>query len=462
MEDLIPVHVGLMGHIDHGKTELARVLTEKASTAGLDKHPQSRERGITIDLGFTMFQLERYLVTLVDAPGHADLIRSVVAGANIIDAAILTVAADEGPKIQTGEHLIVLKTMGIDSVLVAITKTDLVDEAAAQRVEKRVREMLAGTIFRDVEYVQCSAKTGTGIDKLKQALSRILQPGERNVSGPLLMPIDHAFPVRGHGTVVTGTIVRGELEVGKVVEICPKGERAKVRTIQTFGENRERAAAGDRIGVNIPDVPHESIERGDYLTSPDSVERTSLVTARITINPLYLGRVTERMILSVTVGMPSITGDIIPFECIDGKRIILSEVREPHVMALLRLKKKVVAERGMKVLLMRTDLPAHQMRIIGSGEIEDISEDETLFRKRVRKGRIERVREKDSLLVGLAATKKGAERLKGMEVTTDSGVIGTIGEPFGTRGLVSAVFKDAVESGEEIHLNILQEETVES
>ncbi|MHA2188062.1 MAG: GTP-binding protein, partial [Candidatus Thorarchaeota archaeon] len=137
MDKLTSVHVGLMGHIDHGKTELARALSEKISTAGLDKHPQSKERGITIDLGFTMFSLNDYLVTLVDAPGHADLIRSVVASSSIIDAAIIAVAADEGPKIQTGEHLVVLKSMGIESIVVAITKMDLVKQKKPSIVEEK-------------------------------------------------------------------------------------------------------------------------------------------------------------------------------------------------------------------------------------------------------------------------------------------------------------------------------------
>ena len=147
MDTLVPVHVGLMGHIDHGKTALARVLSEKVSTAGLDKHPQAKRRGITIDLGFTMFELDKYLVTLVDAPGHADLIRSVVAGSNIIDAAILVVAADEGPKIQTGEHLVVLQAMGVDNILVALTKTDLVKQERISNVEKQMKKILIDTSF---------------------------------------------------------------------------------------------------------------------------------------------------------------------------------------------------------------------------------------------------------------------------------------------------------------------------
>ena len=141
MSELIPVHVGLMGHIDHGKTELARVLSEKVSTAGLDKHPQSKRRGITIDLGFTMFKLKEYIVTLVDAPGHADLIRSVVAGANIIDAAILVIAADEGPMVQTGEHIIVLRSLEVKSLVVALTKIDLVDETKLSETTNKIHNI---------------------------------------------------------------------------------------------------------------------------------------------------------------------------------------------------------------------------------------------------------------------------------------------------------------------------------
>ena len=157
MDNLVPVHVGLMGHIDHGKTALAKALSEKVSTAGLDRHPQAQKRGITIDLGFTMFELDNYLVTLVDAPGHADLIRSVVAGANIIDSAILVVAADEGPMVQTGEHVVVLQSMGVDSIVVALTKTDLVNESQLADTEQKIRLILADTRFSEAPIIQVSA-----------------------------------------------------------------------------------------------------------------------------------------------------------------------------------------------------------------------------------------------------------------------------------------------------------------
>ena len=275
MDRLVPVHVGLMGHIDHGKTALAKVLSEKVSTAGLDKHPQAKKRGITIDLGFTMFELDKFLVTLVDAPGHADLIRSVVAGSNIIDAAILVVAADEGPMIQTGEHLVVLQSMGVENILVALTKTDLVKPNQLSNIEKQMQTILTDTSYTNVEIVQVSSLKGEGIDELRTALHRILHPRERNSEGHLSIPIDHAFPVKGHGTVVTGTVQRGIAKLGDTVELAPLGKVSRVRSIQTFGEEREQASAGDRVGINVPDIDDTEVTRGDYLCTPGSMTRAT-------------------------------------------------------------------------------------------------------------------------------------------------------------------------------------------
>ncbi|MHA2352993.1 MAG: selenocysteine-specific translation elongation factor, partial [Candidatus Thorarchaeota archaeon] len=286
MDNLVPVHVGLMGHIDHGKTALASALSEKVSTAGLDKHPQAQRRGITIDLGFTMFVLDKYLVTLVDAPGHADLIRSVVAGSNIIDAAILVVAADEGPMIQTGEHLVVLQSMGVERILVVVTKTDLVTPGKLDIVEDKVKSILTDTPFFDAEFVRVSALKNNGIDELRAALLQILTPRGRDSENPLSIPIDHAFPVKGHGTVVTGTIQRGHIRLGDTVEIAPLGKTSKIRSIQTFGEEREMASAGDRVGVNVPEIDDTEITRGDYLCAPGSMIRATSFIAQLKVNPL--------------------------------------------------------------------------------------------------------------------------------------------------------------------------------
>jgi len=450
MEPLIPVHVGLMGHIDHGKTALARALSEQVSTAGLDKHPQAQQRGITIDLGFTMFALEKYLVTLVDAPGHADLIRSVVAGANIIDSAILTVAADEGPKVQTGEHLMVLSSLGIDSIVVAITKIDSVSNQQTAKVETQMRKVIEDAGFKNVAFVQVSAHEGVGIDELRQALLTVLSPKSRNKDGPFLMPIDHSFPIKGHGTVTTGTILRGRVAQGDSIEIAPLGISSRVRSIQTFSQNRAEASAGDRVGINIPEVEHSLITRGNYLCSPKSMPISNCLFAHIATNLLYRGRVTKKMIVSVALGMPVLTAQVVPFKLEKGLRVVLDSIEENEFDAALVLQQSTAIDEGAKILLLRTDLPPTQMRIIGSGTVTEVPDHIHLHKKKFRIGKVQRVRARDILVEGLASSKKVAESLLGLNVRTRSGVDGIIKAPFGTRGVVSIEFDAPIGENEEV------------
>jgi selenocysteine-specific elongation factor len=458
MDNLVPVHIGLMGHIDHGKTALARAISERVSTAGLDKHPQAQERGITIDLGFTMFVLEKYLVTLVDAPGHADLIRSVVAGANIIDSAILAVAADEGPKIQTGEHLVVLRSMDIDSVVIAITKTDLVNDTRLAEVEGMMKKIVRDAGFERVEYVTVSAQNGEGIEDLRKALLKVIVPRTRITQGPVLMPIDHAFSVKGHGTVVTGTILRGHLSTNDVVEFSPTGLSSKVRSIQTFGTSRSEASAGDRVGINAPEIDHTQISRGDYLSSPKSIPIADALVIRAETNPLYQGRITKRMVISAAIGMPMTTAQIIPFEVRNGVRVALDDFRAGVFDAALVLQKPIAIDEGAKVLLLRTDLSPSEMRVIGSGSISEILEKIILNKKKIRHGKVQRIRDDDVLVEGLASSKSVAESIVTSQVTTAGGAVGIIRTPFGTRGVVSVDFDKDVKQDETVQYERLVEE----
>jgi selenocysteine-specific elongation factor len=455
MDNLVPVHIGLMGHIDHGKTALAKALSEKVSTAGLDKHPQAKKRGITIDLGFTMFELDKFLVTLVDAPGHADLIRSVVAGANIIDAAILVIAADEGPMVQTGEHMVVLQSMGVGSLVVALTKSDLVNDSQLAGTEEKIRSILIDTIFSKAPIVRVSAHTVSGIDDLREALRKTIEPRERAMKGPLILPIDHAFPVKGHGTVVTGTILQGTIKVGDSVELSPLAKTSRIRSIQTFGEERESASAGDRVGINIPDIDDSEITRGDYLTVPRGMTASSGFIAQMKTNPLYNGRITNRMVVSVSVGMPSVTGQIVP---LDADGVVQNEATSDSFRAAILLQKPVALRGGSRILLHRTDLPPTQMRIVGSGEVIDIPERIKLHRPRIRIGKVHRIREKDTLVEGLASNKEIASRLIDASVKTKNGVVGIIRQPFGTRGVVIVDFEQSVAENEEVYYQRLTEE----
>jgi selenocysteine-specific elongation factor len=369
---LIPIHVGLFGHIDHGKTAIARLLSEKISTAGLDKHPQAQERGISIDLGFTAFNLDPYQVTLVDAPGHADLIRSVVAGANIIDAAILVIAADEGPKPQTGEHILILDSFNISKALIIINKIDLVDESHINIVERSIKALLKGTILENSPVARVSAKTGEGAEDIKKMLLNLLEKPARKVEGSFKMPIDHAFHIKGAGTVLTGTVHRGKITSGEVAAIMPLEIQGKVKSIQAFGENLQTAVAGDRVGIAIPGIQAKKIYRGCYLCTPGSLSSTNHLVAKLKVNKFFKFKLSPRMNVHLTVGTPTVAGVIYPFKNDDGHNIILSQViANQEFFAYITLNSVIVSEPSDPILVSRLDLSPTMLRIAASGKVID-------------------------------------------------------------------------------------------
>ena len=451
MPKAVPVHIGLLGHIDHGKTEVARALSEIVSTAGLDKHPQAQERGISIDLGFTSFHLDGYLVTLVDAPGHAELIRSVVAGANIIDAAILVVAADEGPKIQTGEHIIILQSFGISKAVVALSKIDLVFPTRLKKVKNQIRNILRGTSLEGAPIIPVSAVTGEGIEELKDAIKSILSPPEREVEGPFKMPIDHAFRIKGAGTVITGTIHRGRVSIGDEIEIMPIKQTAKVRSIQTFRESREEAKAGDRVGISVTGTEPEKIYRGCYAGTPGTLKVTNKLVGKIQMNRLFKYTLRPGVQVHLTVGMPTVPATMIPFKTSEGRNLLLAEVKSGDTFeAVFRLGESVVADESTPLLVSRLDLPPTTLRIAGSGKVTDASPGEMgFFTEKTKRGRVKTPKHpKGSIVVGLAETKIGAERLLNMVATTERGIPGKVVSTFGGKGAVIIRFEKPVSEGE--------------
>jgi len=456
--DKIPVHVVLLGHIDHGKTKLARQLSDVISTAGLDKHPQSKERGITIDLGFTAFTLKNYLVTLIDAPGHADLIRSVVAASTIADAAILVVAANEGPKIQTGEHVLILDGFKIKNVIVALTKIDLIRPEEIPTRIKQVRSILSGTSLVNVPIIPVSGLTGDGIQALKEALVNILSPPERLLDGQLKMPVDHAFSVKGSGTVMTGTIHRGRVSIGDLIEIYPDRQGGRVRSIQVFKQSREKAKAGDRVGIAVAGLDPNRISRGCYMATPGSLRIVQELEIKAKMNGFYKGGLHPKMMVHLTIGMPTVSGTVYPYVNEDGKKIIKEKV-EPgeEFNALIRLGEKITAEVGDPVLISRLDLPVTSLRILGSGNVINMDiEAITFFREKIKQGMVRGTHQRGYILDQIARSKIGAEKFLNLQVKTYSGIKGTITETFGTKGSVIAEMERDVQEGDVVFVRILR------
>ena len=273
--------VGTAGHVDHGKSTLVKALT------GIDpdRLREERERAMTIDLGFAWLTLPSgRSVSVVDVPGHERFIKNMLAGVGGIDAALLIVAADEGPMPQTAEHLAILDLLGIARGLVVLTKRDLVDGDWLDLVREETRERLIGTTLADAPIVAVSATTGAGLDDLRAALDHLLDdtPPRRVVGAPRL-PIDRVFTIAGFGTVVTGTLSDGALAIGQEVEILPAGKRGRIRGLQSHQAKVADAQPGSRVAVNLSGLAVDELRRGDLLTTPGAIVPTDRLDARLTL-----------------------------------------------------------------------------------------------------------------------------------------------------------------------------------
>jgi selenocysteine-specific elongation factor len=275
MGSMKQIVLGTAGHIDHGKTALVRALTG----IDTDRLKEEKERGITIELGFASLTLPSGLVIgIVDVPGHEKFVKHMVAGAWGIDIVALIVAADEGIMPQTREHLDICRLLNVKKGLVVITKIDLADEELTQLVEEEVREFTKGTFLDGQPIIRVSSLTGQGTADLLDALEKLAQETEeRPPDGLFRLPIDRVFVMRGFGTVVTGTMVSGQLRVGGTVQILPSGHEAKVRGIQVHNQAVEEARAGQRTALNLQGLEKMMIRRGEVVCHPGTLEATQLL-----------------------------------------------------------------------------------------------------------------------------------------------------------------------------------------
>lgn len=278
-----PLIAGTAGHVDHGKTALVKALTGEDT----DRLPEEKRRGISIDLGFASFRLPGGReVSLVDVPGHERFIRNMVAGAAGMDLVLLVVAADEGVMPQTREHLDILELLGVRSGAVVITKIDLVESEWLELVSDEVRAAVAGTFLDGAPVVPVSSVTGEGLEALRAVLERLAGAARpKDPRGPARLPVDRAFTVPGFGTVVTGTLYSGTVAVEDRLELLPARRAVRVRGVQVHGRRAERAAAGQRVALNLAGVEREEVRRGDVLVTPGALEPVSAFAARLRLLP---------------------------------------------------------------------------------------------------------------------------------------------------------------------------------
>jgi selenocysteine-specific elongation factor len=353
------VILGTAGHIDHGKSAIVKALTGVEP----DRLKEERERGITIDLGFADLTYPDGLrVGIVDVPGHERLIKNMLAGAGGLDLLLMVFAADEGIMPQSREHLAICNLLKIKRGLIAVTKTDLVDEEWLALVTDEVRGFVKGTFLEGAEIIPVSSKTGQNVELLKEKIGEIASGVEpKPLKGLFRLPVDRVFTLKGFGTVVTGTAVSGSISLDEPVEVLPEGIKTKVRGLQSHGDMLKKAFAGQRVAVNLQGVAKEDLQRGDVITSPKKIMPTYVVDASVEIlSDSLINSLKNRSLVHFHTGTSELIGRIIIF---DNKELKPGE----KAYCQFRFNSRIAVMAGDRYIIRRFS----PLMTIGGGEILD-------------------------------------------------------------------------------------------
>ncbi|GAB4137505.1 MAG: selenocysteine-specific translation elongation factor [Planctomycetaceae bacterium] len=336
------VIVGTAGHIDHGKTRLVGRLTGVVT----DRLPEEKARGISIDLGFAHWEDERFRFGVVDVPGHERFVKNMVAGATGINLALLVIAADDSVMPQTREHLEIMDLLGVRAGVIAITKTDLVDPDFVELVQAEIEELVAGTFLEGCPIVPVSSETGEGIDELRQTISQLASEIDWAESEEYFrLPIDRVFSITGHGTVVTGSVLSGDVHAGDTLELLPDQREVRVRSVESHGHGVQQGGARRRMAINLAGVKADEVSRGRELATPGLLRPTLRMVVELkalSSSPVVLK---DRFEANLHVGTTEVPARII----LKGNPLKPGE----KSYAELRLKEPVVASHGQHFILRR-------------------------------------------------------------------------------------------------------------
>ena len=352
------VILGTAGHIDHGKTTLIKALTGRET----DNLKEEKQRGISINLGFTYFDLpSKKRVGIVDVPGHEKFIKNMLAGACGIDIVLLVVAADEGVMPQTVEHLDILNYLGVKKGIIVLTKCDLVDEDFISLVKDEVKEKTKGLFIENAPIVEVDSVSGRGLEELVKKIDEISEDiEEKKIDAPARMSIDRVFSLKGFGTIVTGTLIEGKISIDDEMTIYPSEKKVKVRNLQVHGCDVKTAYAGQRTAINLSNIKVSEIQRGDVIAETGSVEESMMIDVNISLVEHCKKSLKHWDRIRVFHGTKQILCRIVP----------LNEDEIPYGesgYAQLRLEEKIVAKKGDRFII-RSYSP---MDTIGGGIIID-------------------------------------------------------------------------------------------
>jgi len=349
--------IGTAGHIDHGKTTLVKALTGRET----DRWEEEKRRGITIDLGFTYFDLpDGNKAGIIDVPGHEKFIKNMLAGVIGMDLVLLVIAADEGMMPQTTEHMNILNLLGVKKGIVVLTKYDLIDPEWLELVKEDIKEALKDTFLENAPMVEVSSKTGYGINNLvdvicKQTKTEVEQ---RDLNTIPRLPIDRAFSIIGFGTVITGTLISGIIKKGDEVEIYPVNKICKIRNIQVHSNDADKAYAGQRTAINLSNIKKTEIYRGCVIAPVNSMKNTMMLDVKLNLLKSSRRIVENRSRLHLYTGTSEILCRVV---LLDREELSPGE----SCYAQLRLEEEIAVRRADKFIV-RFYSP---METIGGGEI---------------------------------------------------------------------------------------------
>ncbi|XP_076091706.1 selenocysteine-specific elongation factor-like [Mytilus galloprovincialis] len=507
-------NVGVLGHVDSGKTSLSKVLSTTASTACFDKNPQSKERGITLDLGFSSFTVDmpdhlcseypdltssKLQYTLVDCPGHASLIKTIIGGAQIIDLMILVIDIVKGMQTQTAECL-VIGEITCPKMIVVLNKVDLLPpdkkEAMIEKMKKRMQKTMESTKFAGCPIIPVAAKPGgpeggesdaIGLTDLIEKLKTHTYRPKRNPEGPFIFSVDHCFSIRGQGTVMTGTALSGKAVINDTVEIPSMNVNKKIKSIQMFKQPTDKIVQGDRAGVCVTQFDPKQLERG-LVCTPGSLP--TFVAGIMTVSNIlyYKGAINSKAKFHITTGHETVMAKVTFFglyedpnfevpdsttvldytkEYVYQDNFITNTAKQDQAeaqqrlpikqYALIEYEKPVTCPHNSLVIgsKLDTDIHANMCRIAFHGQLLECFTDSKylvnnlpklkVYKTKVREGLVERCQD-EYTLIGKNLFKKetNIQSFVGLKVTLSSGEKGVIEGGFGQSGKFKVRIPDGV------------------
>lgn len=484
-------NIGILGHVDSGKTSLAKTLSTIASTAAFDKNPQSQNRGITIDLGFSSFIVDspdhisskgynKLQFTLVDCPGHASLIRTIIGGAQIIDSMILVIDITKGIQTQTAECLVIGEIL-CKQMLVVLNKIDLIagdkQKQVIDKMTKKVLNTLKNTKFCDAKVVAIAASPNQGdglaepigINELVSCIKEMTYIPNRNEDKPFVFSVDHCFAIKGQGTVITGTVLQGKVSINDMIEIPTLKISKKVKSIQMFHQPVEKAIQGDRIGICVTQLDPKLLERSivgvpghiqcayGFIGLANKISYYKQPINSKTKFHLSLGH--DTIMCNVTFFGTDIKSDVDKFdfekeypyqkELLDLNKLEMSESYQPkHQFVLVEFEQMIPVRQNSAYIVSKLDMDVHtnMCRLAFWGTIlcplldnykKDIYPNLKIYKDKCKEGVIERMNNESELIVK-NLMKKGTDinLFTGLKVFLESGEESSIDGYFGQSGKV--------------------------